>query len=101
MIEYRYDPDRARELLAEAEADGAWDPSTELIFYHRPGRSYVDTAIAIAQAQMAEVGINWTIINTDTGGLIDGIREQPIGTLDGFWVSGANFTVDPSAVQVY
>lgn len=101
MIEYVYDPDRARELLAEAEADGAWDPSSELIFYHRPGRSYVDTAIAIAQAQMAEVGINWTIINTDTGGLIDGIREQPIGTLDGFWVSGADFTVDPSAVQTY
>jgi peptide/nickel transport system substrate-binding protein len=101
MIEYRYDPDRARELLAEAEADGAWDPSTELIFYARPGRSYVDTAIAIAQAQMAEVGINWTIINTDTGGLIAGIRDEPIGTLDGFWVSGADFTVDPSAVQVY
>ncbi len=101
LIEYRYDPDRARELLAEAEADGAWDPNTELIFYHRPGRSYTDTAIAIAQGQMAEVGINWTIINTDTGGLIDAIREQPLGTLDGFWVSGADFTLDPSAVQVY
>ena len=101
MIEYTYDPDRARELLAEAEADGAWDPDTELIFYARPGRSYVDTAIAIAQGQMAEVGINWTIINTDTGGLVDAIREQPLGTLDGFWVSGADFTVDPSAVQVY
>ncbi len=101
LIEYTYDPDRARELLAEAEADGAWDPDTELIFNARPGRSYVDTAIAIAQAQMAEVGINWTIINTDTGGLIDNIREQPLGTIDGFWVSGADFTVDPSAVQVY
>lgn len=101
LIEYRYDPDRARELLAEAEADGAWDPNTEYIFYARPGRSYVDTAIAIAQGQMAEVGINWTIINTDTGGLIDGIREQPLGTLDGFWVSGADFTIDPSAVETY
>jgi len=101
LIEYTYDPDRARELIAEAVADGAWDPNTELIFNARPGRSYVDTAIAIAQAQMAEVGINWTIINTDTGGLIDNIREQPIGTIDGFWVSGADFTVDPSAVQVY
>ena len=101
LIEYTYDPDRARELLAEAEADGAWDPDTTLTFYHRPGRSYVDTAIAIAQAQMAEVGINWEIINTDTGGLIDGIREQPIGTLDGFWVSGADFTIDPSAVETY
>lgn len=101
LIEYNYDPEKAKELLAEAEADGAWDPSTVLTFYHRPGRSYVDTAIAIAQAQMAEVGINWEIINTDTGGLIDAIREQPIGTLDGFWVSGADFTIDPSAVQVY
>lgn len=101
LIEYTYDPDRARELLAEAEADGAWDPNRTLTFFHRPGRSYVDTAIAIAQGQMAEVGINWEIINTDTGGLIDGIREQPLGTLDGFWVSGADFTVDPSAVQTY
>ena len=101
LIEYNYDPERAKELLAEAEADGAWDPNTTLTFYHRPGRSYVDTAIAIAQSQMAEVGINWEIINTDTGGLIDAIREQPLGTLDGFWVSGADFTIDPSAVQVY
>jgi peptide/nickel transport system substrate-binding protein len=101
LIEYTYNPDRARELLAEAEDDGAWDPDTELVFYHRPGRGYTDTAITIAQAQMAEVGINWTVINTDTGGLIDAIREQPIGTLQGFWVSGANFTVDPSATQVY
>ena len=101
LIEYRYDPDRARELLAEAEADGAWDPNTTLTFFARPGRSYVETALSIAQGQMAEVGINWEIINTDTAGLLDGIREQPPGTLDGFWVSGANFTIDPSAVQVY
>lgn len=101
LIEYTYNPDRARELLAEAEADGAWDPDTELVFYHRPGRSYADTAITIAQAQMAEVGINWTVINTDTGGLIDAIREQPIGTLQGFWVSGADFTIDPSSTQTY
>lgn len=101
LIEYRYDPDRARELLAEAEADGAWDPNTTLIFNHRPGISYTDTAIQIAQGQMAAVGINWQIDNVDTATLISNIREAPLGTIDGFWVSGADFSADPSSAQTY
>jgi peptide/nickel transport system substrate-binding protein len=97
MIEYRYDPERARELLEEAN----WDPNTELTFFARPGRSYVDTALAIAQGNMAEVGINWTIVNTDTGGLLQALEDAPDSALQGFWVSGADFTIDPSAVEVY
>lgn len=101
MTEYTYDPDKARALIAEAVADGAWDPSTVLIFNDRPGLSYKDTAIQIAQGQMAAVGINWEIVNVDVATLISNIREKPAGTIDGFWVSGADFSVDPSAAQTY
>ena len=101
MTEYTYDPDRARALIAEAVADGAWDPSTVLIFNDRPGIGYKDTAIQIAQGQMAAVGINWEVVNVDVPTLIANIREKPIGTIDGFWVSGADFSADPSAAQTY
>ncbi len=101
VTEYTYDPDKARALIAEAVADGAWDPSTVLIFNDRPGLSYKDTAIQIAQGQMAAVGINWEIVNVDVATLISNIREEPAGTIDGFWVSGADFSVDPSAAQTY
>lgn len=101
VTEYIYDPDKARALIAEAVADGKWDPSTVLIFNDRPGIAYKDTAIQIAQGQMAAVGINWEIVNVDTATLVANIREQPIGTIDGFWVSGADFSVDPSSAQTY
>lgn len=101
VTEYTYDPDKARALIAEAVADGAWDPNRVLIFNDRPGIGYKDTAIQIAQGQMAAVGINWEIVNVDTATLVANIREEPPGTIDGFWVSGADFSVDPSSAQTY
>lgn len=99
MTEYTYDPDKARALIAEAVADGAWDPSTVLIFNDRTGAQ--SAALQIAQGMMAAVGINWEIVNVDVATLISNIREEPIGTIDGFWVTGADFSADPSSAQTY
>jgi peptide/nickel transport system substrate-binding protein len=94
MIEYRYDPDRARELLNEA----GWDPGTELTFFTEDKQPQVLSAIAIIQDNMADVGINWKVNNIDFAALEEKWAE---GDLDGFWAGGGDFTVDPSAVQGY
>lgn len=58
LNEYEYNPDRARELLAEAEADGAWDPNSELrLIWYYPGALHQDIMAAIQQ-NLAEVGVN-------------------------------------------
>jgi peptide/nickel transport system substrate-binding protein len=96
VIEYAYDPEKARELLAEA----GWDSSSELTLLTRSGISYVDRAITIAQAQLAEVGINFTLRNVDVATLLE-LFEVNDGSWQAFWVSGANFSVDPSAMATY
>ena len=55
---YPYDPDRARELLAEA---GAEDLAFEIVTLNIP--SYVQLA-EVVQAQLAEVGVTATIVET-------------------------------------
>lgn len=56
-----YDPDTARRLLAEAAADGTFDPSTVLEFYAlstpRPYLSQPERVARFLQAALAQVGI--------------------------------------------
>ncbi len=58
---YTYRPERARELLAEAEADGRFDPNREHVFYvPSTPRPYMPNPVAMAQvlsANLADVGI--------------------------------------------
>jgi peptide/nickel transport system substrate-binding protein len=58
---YPYDPAAARALLAQAQAAGTWDPSTELVFYvpstPRPYLPSPDRVARAIQANLAEVGI--------------------------------------------
>lgn len=54
---YEYDPDKAKELLAEAEADGAWDPNNELkIIWYYAGALHQDIMAAIQQ-NLADIGV--------------------------------------------
>jgi peptide/nickel transport system substrate-binding protein len=54
---YEYNPEKAMELLAEAEADGAWDPNTELkVIWYYPGALHQDIMAAIQQ-NLAQVGV--------------------------------------------
>lgn len=96
MIEYRYDPDRARELLDEA----GWDPGTQLTFlnwYDPNSPSY--RALTVAQDNMAAVGINWTMENVDLATLFQRIEEDP-ESFNGFPGEGGNYAVDPSVLSV-
>jgi peptide/nickel transport system substrate-binding protein len=100
MIEYNYDPDRARALLEEA----GWDSSTTLNLWlmSQAAPEPMIQAISIMQAQWADVGINVEITNVDVPTLLDNLGRVELNTdVHMFWNAGAVFTLDPSSVQPY
>lgn len=57
LNQYEYNPDKAKELLAAAEADGAWDPNNELkVIWYYADALHQDIMAAIQQ-NLADVGI--------------------------------------------
>ncbi|TAH75018.1 MAG: ABC transporter substrate-binding protein [Anaerolineaceae bacterium] len=64
-----YNPDKVKELLSEAEADG-WDKSTQYEFYVNSGdTTFVQIASFIA-AQLGELGLNIQINTVDISSLL-------------------------------
>lgn len=76
MNSYSYDPDRARELLAEA----GWDGSRTLdMVYYYPDQLTADF-MAVVQAQLADVGIsmNYRLLEGDVGAQITAPPADPV-----------------------
>jgi peptide/nickel transport system substrate-binding protein len=97
---YEYNPDKARELLAEA----GWDESNRITLMNIGGQDRVrSTEAIIIQAAFQAVGIQTDILSTDVGTLLDvGGRQE--GRRDEFQMfinRGAHFTADPSQVSPY
>jgi peptide/nickel transport system substrate-binding protein len=86
---YNYDPAKAKALLKQA----GWNSKTKLTFLARTQRSYVDKAVTAAVGQMKAVGLDFQIRNITTAQLLDTIGKK--SGWDAFWVSGADFVVDP------
>ena len=63
---YSYDPDRARELLAEAAADGVFDPGVRYRLYvPSTPRPYLPDPVGVARvirANLADVGIDTELV---------------------------------------
>lgn len=98
MIEYDYDPERARELLDEA----GWQEGDTLVLFHTPGVEYRDQHVVLIQGYLAEVGIDVEIVNIETGPKVDAGRTAEGREAFSFFIqSGANFTVDPSSPEAY
>lgn len=100
MIDYSFDPDRARQLLEDA----GWDSSTTLNLWlmSQAAPEPVIQAINIMQAQWADVGLNVEITNVDVPTLLDNLGGVEFNTdVHMFWNAGAVFTLDPSSVQPY
>jgi peptide/nickel transport system substrate-binding protein len=57
LNQYEYNPERAMELLAGAEADGAWDPNTELKVVWYYGDALHQDIMAAIQQNLAQVGV--------------------------------------------
>ena len=57
LNQYEYNPDKAKQLLAAAQADGKWDPNTELkVIWYYPDALHKDIMAAIQQ-NLAQVGV--------------------------------------------
>jgi len=69
LVPISYDPQKAKDLVAQAAADG-WDASTEYSFYVNSGdTTFVQVATYIS-AQLAEIGIKLTINTVDLSTLM-------------------------------
>ena len=90
LINYDYNPEKAKQLLQEA----GWNPDTKLTFLARTQRSYVDKAVTAAVGQLKAAGFNVEIRNITTAQLLDTIEKKTDWAM--FWVSGADFVVDPN-----
>lgn len=73
VTEYTYDPQRARDLLDEA----GWVPGTKLtLSYEIGGEVAGEEVAAVAQAQLAEVGIELELLPMDPGAHIEHIQSR-------------------------
>ena len=71
---YEYDPDRARELLAEA----GYEDGLSTTLHHPTGRYLLDATIAEAvQSMLAEVGVDVTLETREWGSYLD-FTAQPV-----------------------
>lgn len=89
LNDYAYDPDRARELLAEA----GWDSSDPVEIQWIPGTRDRDAAVPIIQEQWNAVGITTEIVNVEVSELL---AKRDDGTYDFTLFGGGDYSVDPS-----
>ncbi|SDU59492.1 ABC transporter substrate-binding protein [Jiangella alkaliphila] len=88
---YDYDPDRARELLAEM----GWDPEQVVELSWIPGQRDRDTAATIVEAQLNEVGIKLVLNQVQPGELTDMMNAQ---SYDMTLYGGGNYATEPFSV---
>ncbi len=89
---YDYDPDRARELLAEA----GFPDGFEMTIHHPTGRYPLDATVAeVVQDQLSEVGIDVTLETREWSSYLD-FTSQPPGQAeyDAFMLGWGTVTLD-------
>ena len=69
IVPITYDMEKAKALLAEAEADG-WDSSTEYNFYVNSGDTTFTQIATYLAAQFKEIGINLKVNTVDLASLL-------------------------------
>lgn len=71
---YDYDPEMARELLAEA----GYEDGFSINLYHPTGRYLLDSTVAEAvQAQLAEVGVQAELVTLEWSSYLQTLRQAP------------------------
>ena len=97
MPTYKYDPQNAKQLLAEAEADGVWDPDRELVFlYYYPGEQNRDIVAGI-QSFLTAVGIKSRIQYLDPTSMQEARKR---GEFDILYAGGGPNDPDQAALDV-
>jgi peptide/nickel transport system substrate-binding protein len=95
LNEYAFDPDMAKQLLAES----GFDTSQQLTIMHLPGVPEKDAAVAIMQQQLNDVGFNIEILQVDGAELIRRYVDET--DFDLFYNAGGVFRADPSISATY
>lgn len=96
---YEYNPDKAKELLAEA----GWNPDQKIIIHNIGGADRVrSTEALIIQASFQAVGIKADIVSTDSATFL-AMAKDPAQRANFFMFinRGAHFTADPNEVAPY
>lgn len=96
VIDYSFDPEKARDLLAAAD----FDTSQPITLITRTGSATVDKVMTAVQGMWGDVGLTVEPTVMDTGQLLETLEKRD-QSWQAFWVSGADFSVDPVAMQAY
>lgn len=92
LNKYPYNPDRAKQLLAEAK----WDGSTPVKLQWIPGNRDIDNALGIVQGQLQAVGLNVELNPLERGPILENITKR---TFDLSAYNGGVYTVDPDSTS--
>src|SRR5680860_164314 len=92
---YEYNPDMARQLLAEAE----WDSSRTVQLIWEQGYQAVETAAPVLQQQLAEVGITVELLSMDESAFEQLVVED--AEFDLAWFGGGAYFLDPDVSSTY
>ncbi len=99
---YPFDPDKAKQLLSEANWDGS---QYKLQMPYIPGDPLNEAIISIIQQQYKDVGINFELLQVDvpdyTNRLISGAKGGKTGDFDLVLGSGGVMGQDPNVLSRY
>lgn len=91
LNDYPYDPDKARELLAEA----GWDSSEPVEIQWIAGTRDRDAIVPVIQQQWNEVGITTETVTVEVGVLLDKAENH---TYDLTLFGGGDYSADPNTL---
>jgi peptide/nickel transport system substrate-binding protein len=92
---YEFDPERASELLAEAE----WDPSRTVDLIWEQGVQAIELAAPVFQQQMQEIGVQVTLTPLDEAAFEQRVLEEI--DFDLAWFGGGAYGLDPDVSSTY
>ncbi|MGH2560463.1 MAG: ABC transporter substrate-binding protein [Thermomicrobiales bacterium] len=92
---YEYDPERAKQLLAEAE----WDASRIVALIWPQGYQDIETAAPVVQQQLKEVGIEIELKPMDEPAFEKLVVED--AEFDLAWFGGGAYGLDPDVSSTY
>lgn len=96
VIEYSFNQAKARDLLAAAD----FDTSQPITLLTRTGLATVDKVMTAVQGMWEDIGLTVKPSVVDTGQLLATLEKKD-ASWQAFWVSGADFSVDPVAMEAY
>ena len=81
--QYKYDPDKARELLKDAGYS-----NQEVVFKYGSGNTYVNNYSQVIQNELSDIGLNVRIETLERNTIVDQLAKGQVEMYTGIWVGG-------------